>query len=102
MEHLRRWLDVAALTAGVAALMMLVRPGSQGPTMVKNIGEAFAAAVGGAIGADLTGVAPFAPNPKRKGSGSGSRGSGGGGGDSLPWWIPNPLIPGIPFPGGLP
>lgn len=100
MDHLRRWLDVAALTAGVAALMMLVRPGSQGPTMVKNIGEAFASAVRGAIGADLTGVKPFAPSP-RKGSGGSKKGAGSG--DSTPWWMPEPpLSPGNPLPIPLP
>lgn len=85
-REVRRFFDGLTMVAVVAAIMMLVRPGSNGPGLVKGLGDAFEMAVSGAVGAKLTGKQPLGPAPQRGGSSSGGGGGGGGG-------LPNPLDP---------
>lgn len=42
--------DIAGAIVIVAGIMVLVRPGSQGPKFVTSLGQAFAGAVGAATG----------------------------------------------------
>lgn len=42
--------DWMSLIAGVALVMVLVRPGSQGPTLVSNVTSGFANIIGKATG----------------------------------------------------
>lgn len=103
MGRARGVFDVITAIGVVAAITMLVRPGSKGPALVKALGDAFAMAAQGTIGATLTGQQPLPPDaPKSSGRGSGSSGgsSSDGGGSILP--NPTDLIPGVgPFlPGG--
>lgn len=44
-------LDVAAMIVVVAGIMVLVRPGSQGPGLVTAIGNAFSGSIATATGA---------------------------------------------------
>jgi hypothetical protein len=53
MGQARRLFDVAASIAVVAAIMMLVRPGSHGPQLVTALGTAFVNAAQGTVGAAL-------------------------------------------------
>jgi hypothetical protein len=51
-----RVVDVATAIVIVAAIMVMVRPGSQGPALITSAGNAFTGALGGA-----TGGGPFNP-----------------------------------------
>lgn len=42
--------DVATGVLVLAGIFVMVRPGSQGPTLVKNVGSAFGGVVGAATG----------------------------------------------------
>lgn len=42
--------DIAASIITVAIIFTLVRPRSQGPTFVKNVGDSFAKVIGAATG----------------------------------------------------
>jgi hypothetical protein len=106
--------DVLAAVGIVAAIMMLVRPGSKGPALVVALGHAFESSAAGTIGAQLDGSKPAPPTPRSSspsGSSSGSGSSGSGSGSGVPTLnpfqgiIPNPLnlprgpltgIPGLP------
>lgn len=83
MKRVADAVDVLALVGVVAAIMMLVRPGSHGPAMVRGISEAFMAAVAATVGAELEG-----PKAKRP-SANGKNGDDGGGFD-FPSVIPGP------------
>jgi hypothetical protein len=45
-----RIVDVATAIVIVAAIMVMVRPGSQGPALITSAGNAFTGAIGGATG----------------------------------------------------
>lgn len=53
MGAVRRFGDLAAMVTAVAAITMLVRPGSRGPQLVRAIGNAFVNAASGTVGAVL-------------------------------------------------
>lgn len=55
--------DIAAAVVVVAGIMVLVRPGSQGPQFVTALGSSFAAALGAATGGG-TFNAPPAPRKR--------------------------------------
>lgn len=61
MSGVRRVFDVAAAIAIVAGITMLVRPGSRGPALVIGLGDAFNAAVTGAVGATIVNDQPDTP-----------------------------------------
>ena len=44
-------LDIATMIVVVAGIMVMVRPGSQGPNFVKAIGDAFSGSIATATGA---------------------------------------------------
>ena len=48
-----RTFDVLTLIVGVAAIMVLVRPGSQGPKLVEAIGSTFTGALATASGSGV-------------------------------------------------
>lgn len=65
MDSVRRVFDVFAGIVVVAGIMMLVRPGSKGPDLVTGLGQAFAAAVTGAVGASSGATStPTPPAPR--------------------------------------
>lgn len=47
---MNRAFDVAVAIVGVAAILVLTRPGSQGAQVIKSIGDAFSGALGTATG----------------------------------------------------
>lgn len=53
MGGLRKVFDVAAAIAVVAAITMMVRPGSNGPQFVAALGTAFVNAAQGTVGATI-------------------------------------------------
>jgi hypothetical protein len=67
VDQLRRSIDVAAAIAVVAAITMLVRPGSNGPLFVTALGQAFVNAVAGAVGASITPDAQIPGADRRSG-----------------------------------
>ena len=52
---MNRVIDVASLIVVVAGIMVLVRPGSQGPQLVAGIGNAFSGAISTATGSGVPG-----------------------------------------------
>lgn len=48
-------IDVAAMIVVVAGIMVLVRPGSQGPQLVNSIGSAFTGSLTAATGSGVPG-----------------------------------------------
>jgi len=50
---MNRAFDVVTLIVGVAAIMVLVRPGSQGPKLVQAVGDAFTGALATASGSGV-------------------------------------------------
>lgn len=99
-ERAAQVVDLLAAIAAVAGVMMLVRPGSQGPLLVEQIGQAFIASVHGAVGFYAgTGAQPAPKAPKGAGSSTkpGGSSSSGGGGVDIPWWL-GPQLPGIGNP----
>lgn len=48
--------DIAAAVITVAAIFVLVRPGSQGPDFVKAVGESFSGVLGSATGGSVWGA----------------------------------------------
>ena len=56
---MNRIIDVASLIVVVAGIMVLVRPGSQGPALVSGIGNAFSGAISTATGSGVpSGMTP--------------------------------------------
>jgi len=53
-ENLDRAVDLIAAIVGIGAIMMLLRPGSKGPTIVSSFMGAFVDAIAGAEGATIT------------------------------------------------
>lgn len=100
-EQIGKGVDLLAAIAVVAGIMMLVRPGSQGPVLVEQIGHAFISSIHGTVG--FYAGQGSQPAPASSGVGSAPKSSGGGSSSSVPWWTPK-VVPGIPFPipSGLP
>ena len=46
--------DVLVLVVVVGGILVLTRPGSQGPALVHNLGSAFSNALGTAVGSPVT------------------------------------------------
>ena len=63
MAGVRRLFDIAAAIAIVAGITMLVRPSSRGPQLVSGLGDAFNAAVTGAVGATIVNDQPDSTPP---------------------------------------
>ncbi len=56
---MNKLVDVASMLAVVAGIMVLVRPGSQGPQLAKNIGDSWVGALVTATGSGIpTGYTP--------------------------------------------
>lgn len=86
--------DVFTAIAVVAGIMMLVRPGSRGPGLVRALGDAWVGAANGTIGAQLTGQTGSSSWRTKKG-GSSSGGGTGSSGDSPGLSVP--LLPILPI-----
>lgn len=47
---MNKWVDILSGVVVVAAIFVLVRPGSQGPKFVSSLGSSFAGVLGAATG----------------------------------------------------